>query len=89
VAITDHYRYRVYGQVPKVSLSTVRQRRRIHFQQDGAPPHYIGEVDEYLNTRFPIQWTGRAASIAWPRRSSDITPLDFFLWRFVNDNYPM
>jgi hypothetical protein len=25
----------------------------IHFQQDGAPPHYLGEVREYLYTRFP------------------------------------
>ena len=25
------------------------QAGRIHFQQDGAPPHYLGEVREYLN----------------------------------------
>jgi hypothetical protein len=30
------------------------------FQQDGAPPHYLEEVREYLNTRFPGQWIGRA-----------------------------
>jgi hypothetical protein len=35
------------------------QERRIHFQQDGAPPHYLGEVREYLNTRFPSRWIGR------------------------------
>ena len=29
------------------------QEGRIHFQQDGAPPHYLGEVREYLNARFP------------------------------------
>jgi hypothetical protein len=34
------------------------QERRIHFQQDGAPPHYLGEVREYLNTRFPGRWIG-------------------------------
>jgi hypothetical protein len=28
------------------------QEGRIHFQQDVAPPHYLGEVREYLNTRF-------------------------------------
>jgi hypothetical protein len=38
----------------------------IHFQQDGAPPHYF-----------------EAAPIAWPLRSPDLTPLDFFLWGFV------
>jgi hypothetical protein len=35
------------------------QERRIHFQQDGAPPHYLREVREYLNTRFPGRWIGR------------------------------
>jgi len=35
------------------------QEKRIHFQQDGAPPHYLGEVREYLNTRFPDRWIGR------------------------------
>jgi hypothetical protein len=35
------------------------QEERIHFQQDGAPPHYLGEVREYLNTRFPGRWIGR------------------------------
>jgi hypothetical protein len=35
------------------------QERCIHFQQDGAPPHYLGEVREYLNARFPGRWIGR------------------------------
>jgi len=61
------------------------QEGRIHFQQDGAPPHYLGEVREYLNTRFPGRGIGRAAPIAWPPRSLDLTPLDFFLWGFVKD----
>ncbi|PNF13977.1 hypothetical protein B7P43_G08668, partial [Cryptotermes secundus] len=63
----------------------IQQEGRIHFQQDGAPPHYLGEVREYLNTRFPGRWIGRAAPIAWPPRSPDLTPLDFFLWGFVKD----
>ncbi|PNF18244.1 hypothetical protein B7P43_G16457, partial [Cryptotermes secundus] len=59
------------------------QEGRNHIQQDGAPPHYLGEVREYLNARFPRRWIGRAAPIAWPPRSSDLTPLVFFLWGFV------
>jgi hypothetical protein len=47
------------------------QEGRVHFQQDGAPPHYLGEMHEYLNIRFPGRWTGRSASIAWPPRSPD------------------
>jgi hypothetical protein len=45
---------------------------RMHFQQDGAPPH-------------PGRWIGRAAPLPWPPRSPDLTPLDFFLWGFVKD----
>jgi hypothetical protein len=37
---------------------------RINFQQDGAPPHYLGEVHEYLGTRFPCRWIGREDSMA-------------------------
>jgi hypothetical protein len=40
------------------------QEGRIHFQQDGAPTHYLEEVHEYLKTRFPGRWIGRAAPIA-------------------------
>jgi hypothetical protein len=53
------------------------QEGRIHVQQDGTPPHYLGEVREYLNTRFPGRRIGRAAPIAWPPRSPDLKPLDF------------
>ncbi|GBN19854.1 hypothetical protein AVEN_114561-1 [Araneus ventricosus] len=53
------------------------------FQQNGAPPHY-GNIDrEFLNTRFPQRWIGRDAVMAWPLRSPDITPLDFYLWGYV------
>jgi hypothetical protein len=56
------------------------QEQSIHFQQDGASPHYLAEVCKYLNTHFPGWWTGRAAPIAWPPLSPD-----FFLWGFVKD----
>jgi hypothetical protein len=52
----------------------------IHFQKDGVPAHYLGEVREYLNTRFPGRWIGRAAPIAWQPRSPALTHLDLFLW---------
>jgi hypothetical protein len=51
------------------------QEGQIHFQQDGAPPHYLEAVREYLNTRFS----------GWPPRSPDLTPLDFVFWGFVKD----
>jgi hypothetical protein len=55
------------------------QEGRIHFQQDGAPPHYLVEVREYLNPRFPGRWIGRAATMAWPPRFPDLTTPGFFL----------
>jgi hypothetical protein len=48
------------------------QEGRIHFQQDGAPIHYLEEVREYLNTRSPGRWIGRAAPVACPPRSPDL-----------------
>jgi hypothetical protein len=56
------------------------QEECIHFQQDGALPQYLGEVREYLNTRFPGQRIDRAAPTECPSRSLNLTPLDFFLW---------
>jgi hypothetical protein len=58
---------------------------RIHFQQDGAPPHYLAEVHEYLNTLSPYQRIGKVVLIAWPPRSPHITPLDFLLCEFIKD----
>ncbi|GFW98498.1 DUF4817 domain-containing protein [Trichonephila clavipes] len=50
------------------------------FQQDGAPPHWGLTVRESL---FPQRWIGRDGPIAWPPRSPDLTPLDFFFWGYV------
>jgi hypothetical protein len=50
------------------------QKGPIHFQQDSAPPRYLEEMRDYLNTRFPGWWTDRAAPIAWPPRSPDLPP---------------
>lgn len=55
------------------------------FQQDGAPPHWGLVVREFLDQTFPNRWIGRDGPIAWPPRSPDITPLDFFMWGYVKD----
>ncbi|KAE8745037.1 hypothetical protein FOCC_FOCC008349 [Frankliniella occidentalis] len=56
------------------------QRRDHWFQQDGAPPHFGINVRNHLDQRYPQHWIGRAGPVAWPPRSPDLTPLDFFLW---------
>jgi len=59
------------------------QEDLLHFQQDGAPPHYFLLVRQWLNERFPDKWIGRRGAIEWPPRSPDLTPLDFFLWGYL------
>ncbi|GBM55221.1 hypothetical protein AVEN_158109-1 [Araneus ventricosus] len=55
----------------------------IIFQQDGVPPHWSLEVRKVLDEKFLRRWIGRGGPIPWPTKSPDITPLDFFLWRYV------
>lgn len=49
-------------------------------QLDRAPQHFARAVREYLNTNHEA-WIGRGGTVAWPARSPDLTPLDYFLWR--------
>lgn len=49
------------------------------FQRDGASPHYVSVVREYLDQKFESRWIGRAGSVAWPPRSLDVSTCDFFL----------
>ena len=39
----------------------------------------------FLDATFPNRWIGRDGPTPWPPRSPNITPLDFYLWRYVND----
>ena len=56
-----------------------------YFQQDGAPVHFHIDVRNYLNKEFPRGWAGRVEPIEYPPRSSDLTPLDFYLWGVLKD----
>jgi len=55
-------------------------RSQMYFQHDGAPPHYTRHVREYLNESFPNRRLGHGGPVAWPPRSPDLTPLDYYLW---------
>jgi len=57
-------------------------RQVMWFQLDGAPAHFARSVRQFLNTHYP-QWIGRGGRIAWPPRSPDLTPLDFYLWGYM------
>ena len=36
-----------------------------------------------MATTYPGRWIGRGRPVAWPPRSPDLTPLDFFLWGHI------
>ncbi|KAJ4431825.1 hypothetical protein ANN_20430 [Periplaneta americana] len=54
--------------------------RQLWYQLDGAPAHFTLPVRQWLDHHFPGRWIGRGGPIAWPARSPDLTPFDFFLW---------
>jgi hypothetical protein len=60
-------------------------RQRLWFQHDGAPAHYGEDIWQWLNETYPGRWIGRGGPIAWPFRSPDPTPVDFFLWGYVKE----
>jgi len=53
--------------------------RTLIWQQDGAPPHNIRPVLDFLNDRYR-EWIGRNGTIAWPPNSPELSNLDAFLW---------
>lgn len=58
------------------------RREELIFQQDGAPPHYNADVRQWLTENYPT-WIGRGGVVAWPARSPDLNPMDFFVWGFM------
>jgi hypothetical protein len=46
----------------------------------GLPAHFSRVVRGYLDEHYPQRWIGRGSPVAWPPRSPDLNPLDFFLW---------
>lgn len=55
-------------------------RAQMWFMHDGAPAHYARCTRAFLNDMYPDKWIGRGGPRAWPPRSPDLTPLDFYLW---------
>lgn len=62
----------------------LRQYQELIWHQDGAPPHNVLPVVNYLNEKYET-WIGRNGPIQWPPNSPDLTPLDSFLWGFLKN----
>lgn len=57
----------------------------MYFQHDGAPAHFGQAVRIWLNEKYPEKWIGRGGPIAWPARSPDLNPLDYYLWGHMSN----
>ncbi|CAG4985761.1 unnamed protein product [Parnassius apollo] len=68
------------------ALSTFDNIENMIFMQDRAPPHFTSNVRQWLDNRFPGRWLGLRGPHEWPARSPDLTPGDFFLWGWANDD---
>ena len=55
------------------------------FQHDGAPPHRLNSVRNWLDNHFPGRWIGFNGPEKWPARSPDLSELDFATWGYVHD----
>ena len=65
---------------------TLEELQRGYFHQDGAPAHYDALSRATLRRFFPGGHViSRGEIPAWPARSSDLTPLDFFFWGAMKD----
>ena len=57
----------------------------MHYQQDGAPAHYLRGVRDWLNETIGTKWIGRGGPLEWPAHSPDLTPVDFWLWGYLKE----
>lgn len=53
------------------------------FMHDGAPPHSIERVQNILNEKFSEKWIGKGGNVAWPPKSPDLNPMDFYVWKKI------
>jgi hypothetical protein len=79
-----HYKQFILRHVGKLCFSRAQQ------QQSYSPTwRWAYSFCSYclcLNVNFPGQWIGRGETIAWPSRSPDVVPLDYFLWGHMKDH---
>ena len=54
------------GDVRVIGGNELRIPANVIFMQDGAPPHYLLVVRQFLNVAFPNSWIGQECPIAWP-----------------------
>ena len=59
----------------------------IHIPAGRCPASLPQRCYHISDETFPGRWVGRGGPTAWPPRSPDLTPLEFFVWGFIKDFY--
>jgi hypothetical protein len=54
---------------------------------DSAAPHFLPAFWEFSNKVFPEQRRGKCGPTAWPAPYSDLTFLQFCLWRHIKSTF--
>jgi len=50
------------------------------FQYNTAAAHFACQVQEHLTITYNDRWIAQCGPMAWPPRSPDLIPMDFFVW---------
>ncbi|GFV83355.1 uncharacterized protein TNCV_3055021 [Trichonephila clavipes] len=66
--------------IPELNNHDVQE---LWFQQDGATCHTARAPIDLLKDTFGDRLISSFGPVNWPPRSSDLTPLDYFLWGYV------
>ncbi|GFU28446.1 uncharacterized protein TNCV_1938341 [Trichonephila clavipes] len=67
--------------IPKLNNHDIQE---LWFQQDGATCHTARATIDLLKDTFGDRLISRFGPVNWPPRSCNLTPLDYFLWGYVN-----
>ncbi|GFU24029.1 DUF4817 domain-containing protein [Trichonephila clavipes] len=71
-----------YG--PMIPPAHKAHQTELWFQQDGATCHTARATIDLLKDTFGDSLISRFGPVNWNPRSCDLTPLDYFLWSYVN-----
>ncbi|GFV25631.1 uncharacterized protein TNCV_1459461 [Trichonephila clavipes] len=72
--------------IPELNNHDVQE---LWFQQDGETCHTARATIDLLKDTFGDRLISRFGPVNWPPRSCDLTPLDYFLWGYVNGHWSM
>jgi hypothetical protein len=80
---------RLQATTTEISLHMISQsyRKMYHWRSEhecGTCMLVLRAVPDVLSNTYHNRWIGRGGPTAWPPRSPDLNPLDFYLWGHLN-----